>query len=163
MTVEEQRKAAADAALLWVGTPFADNQHVRGAGVDCAWIVADSVGSAVGRKIIVPYYPMQWCLHSLEERYLDGLIADGFVEISGGAAGVTPYRADRFLEAPIGVGDVVVSRLRERVYCHGGVIVEWPTKIVHCAQRHGVAQMISARSGYYHGSLKFFSWAEWHG
>jgi hypothetical protein len=162
--VQQQRREATREVLTWLGTPFAHDQHVKGAGVDCLYLLLEAVGRAIGRKFIVPHYPLQWFQHvksthvhpegvphyPSDEWYLEYLKANGFVEVALGQA-----------------GDLVVSKCGEQVYCHGGLIVEWPTKVAHCTQRsgrRGAVQLVDLRrSAMFLGELKFFSWGGWHG
>ena len=120
---------------------------------------------ALGVHLTVPVYPLRWFDSVLDhpelpaeipyktmEWYLEGLGMNGFVEIQEGQ------------QQP---ADLVVSKMGELVYVHGGLIVNWPDKIIHCTsrghQKSGV-QLVSARGSYYYGrgELKFFSWKAWH-
>ncbi len=103
--------AAADAvareAMSWLGTPYHHHGRVKGAGVDCAQILA-AVYEEAG---LVPHldlgqYAPQWHLHRSEELYLGWLAKVGA----------------RRVEAPI-KGDVGVWRFG-RTFSHGGIFVE---------------------------------------
>jgi len=149
-----------EAALSWANpkTPYHDNACVKGHGIDCAWLLAAPFNEALGLSITVPRYPWQWhqapqvkpegVPYRSDEWYLEGLALGGFREIR---------------ESQVEAADLVISRLTERVYCHGGLIVSWPTRVLHCVYRSGgVVEANAHRSAYFRSPLKFFSRQEWH-
>ena len=120
MSEADLRAAIVAEARTWVGTPYGDNQRVKGAGVDCGYLLL-AVYAAVGA---VPdfrpdYYAPQHHLHSSDEVYLR-------------------YVLDRATESPgpPGPGDVVMFRFG-RVFSHAGIVVGWPM-IVHAMRLDGV-------------------------
>ncbi len=149
VTAAEQRAAVAQEAGTWLGTPFHSNAGIKGVGVDCANLIAQTYNNAIGSSLVVRPYAPQWFLHRGEELYINDLLAAGFAEIP---------------RDEIGDGDVVLSRFG-RTYCHGGLITHWPT-IIHAESR---GRKVIAVNGeidhYFSGSsypLRFFSWGAWH-
>jgi len=113
-------------ARTWVGTPYHHHARVKGAGVDCAQILA-AVYEAVG---LVPHldlgnYSPQWHLHHGEEAYLQWLHHVGAHRL---ADGLHPQP-----------GDVGVWRFG-RTFSHGGIVVDGGPDplIVHAYIRRGV-------------------------
>lgn len=114
-----QREAVVAEALSWVGTPYLHEGRVKGAGVDCAMLIAD-VFCQCG---LIPWvdprpYSAQFHLHHAEERYL-GFLQEYTFPVS------TPLPGDI---ATFQVG-LCVS--------HAGIVVEWPV-IVHSYAQAGV-------------------------
>jgi len=67
-SVRQRIKAA---ALSWLGTPFHDNQRVKGAGVDCANYLIGVFSEATLIEAFEPeHYSPQWFLHRDEPRFL---------------------------------------------------------------------------------------------
>ena len=99
-------------ARSWLGTPYHHRGRIKGAGVDCAMLLAE-VYRAAGLipRLEIGYYPMDWHLHRDTEQYL------GWVE-----------RHARQVEAPQ-AGDVVLFRFG-RCFSHGGIVLAWP-EILH--------------------------------
>lgn len=163
--IQKQRAAVVAEALSWIGTPFRDHACVKGAGVDCATLLAAALGKELG-EFIVPRYPQQWFLHSnsdrampeglsfkTEEWYIEYLQNHGFLEIP---------------EAQASAGDIVLSTLGENVFCHAGIVVDWPMRIIHASSRagaKGAVREVRARSCWHFATfqLKFFSFEGWHG
>lgn len=161
MTILEQRQAVAVEAKTWLGTKFHNHAHIKGAGVDCAWLIADTYNVALGAELKVWPYPPQWFQHRSEERtpppgreyltgewYIEDLQRAGFIEIS---------------KEKMQVGDVVLSQIA-RAYCHGGIIVGWPG-LVHAESTGKMVILTNAEcdSYYVDRNVKFFSWGAWHG
>ncbi len=103
MTEQEQRDRVCTEARGWLGTPYHHAARVKGAGVDCAMLLAE-VYHAAG---LIPHidprpYPHDWHLHRDAERYLGW---------------VTQYALP--VEQP-GPGDVAVWKFG-RTYSHGAI------------------------------------------
>ena len=63
----------AKAATAWLGTPYANNSMVKGAGVDCSYLlVAALVDSGLMKadRLQIENYSNEWHLHHSEEKYL---------------------------------------------------------------------------------------------
>lgn len=112
-TTEAIRAAVVAEAETWLGTPFHHQGRVKGAGVDCAMLLAE-VYERCG--LIAPvdpgYYPPDWHLHRDAERYLDRLLLYA-----------------RELEQPPLPGDACVFRFG-RTFSHGAIVTAWP-RLIH--------------------------------
>ncbi len=116
-----QRAAVIAEARTWIRTPYHHSARVKGAGVDCAQILA-AVYADVG--IIDPVdtgpYPADWHMHRSEERYLNFVLRYA-------------HRVDKPLP-----GDVVLLRYG-RTYSHGGIITRSsPLTVVHAWMSHRI-------------------------
>ena len=63
----------ANAAIEWLGTPYANNSMGKGAGVDCSYLlVAALVDSGLMKadRLQIENYSNEWHLHHSEEKYL---------------------------------------------------------------------------------------------
>jgi cell wall-associated NlpC family hydrolase len=117
LQIDAERQAVVAEALSWVGTPFHHFGKVKGAGVDCAQLLAETfVRVGLIRPPIAGYYPADWHLHRDAERYLNQVLIDA-VEM--------PLPAERTPEP----GDVVLFRFG-RCFSHGALVTGWPV-IVH--------------------------------
>jgi cell wall-associated NlpC family hydrolase len=99
------RAAIVAEARSWLHTPYHHHGRIKGAGVDCAMLLAE-VFEAVQ---LVPHvdagvYPHDWHLHRSEERFL------GWLERCGARETGTPD-----------VGDVALFRYG-RAYSHGAIL-----------------------------------------
>lgn len=111
----EERERVVAAAKTWLGTPYHHRGRVKGAGIDCLTILAETFAEAgLIPPAHIPYYPKDWHLHRDAERYLDGLFQ---------------YAAE--IEGPPLPGDIVLWRFG-RCYSHGAIVVEWPM-VIHAA------------------------------
>lgn len=122
MTEAEQRAAVIAEAITWLRTPFIDCARVKGAGCDCAQFIAGAFeNSGIAKTNVLRFYSPQWNLHSPEELYIDGLLANGCREIT---------------EAEVKPADIVVYK-QGRTYSHGALIVEWPRRVIHAVKFMG--------------------------
>lgn len=102
-------------ARTWLGTPFIHQGMVKGAGVGCGTLliaVYGGIGLPVPDPKTLGYFPRDWHLHTREERYLNILL--GFAH-------------------PVEVpepGDMVLFQIG-RIFAHSGIVVKWPTEIIH--------------------------------
>lgn len=116
----EQRNAVVKEAETWLRTPYHHMGRIKGAGVDCATLLAEVYPVVMGwSKVEVPYYPQAWHLHRDDERYLEQVMIYG-----------------KEVEEPL-PGDIVVFRYG-RSFSHGGIVVAWPTIIHAYVQARGV-------------------------
>lgn len=116
----EQRTSVVAEARAWLGTPYHHAARVRGAGVDCAMLLAAIYEDAgVIPSVAFERYSMDWMLHRDTERLLDV---------------VTRYSRD--VSEQTGPGDLIIYRYG-RAYAHGAIVVDWPM-IIHAVQRSGV-------------------------
>lgn len=129
------RDKIVEESLTWVNTPFRDEQGVKGAGVDCAYLPL-RVCQAVG--LISPDYkpahyspqvmlnsPLQtnkWALrHETTTEYLE-TIHKFCVEIS---------------ESEVQPGDFVLFKVGTS-WAHGGIVIRYPDFILHPIRGRGV-------------------------
>lgn len=115
--MEAWRSSIVSTATTWLLTPWAHNQCVKGAGVDCGRFV-HAVYAEAGMVAPADFgrYSADWMLHNSEERYL------GFVE----------QYLDR-IDGPPLPGDVAVWRYGH-CFSHGAIVVEWPS-LLHAYKR----------------------------
>lgn len=116
MGEREERLRVVMVALSWVGTPYHDCARIKGAGVDCAMLVAAVFEEAgIEPPIDIPRYSPQWYLHQDAELYLEKVLS----------------RAVETTELEAKPGDVVLYKFG-RCFAHGGIIIDpgWPY-IVH--------------------------------
>jgi len=106
-------------AISWIGTPYHMGATLKGVGVDCGTFLTEVYRRAgiVSDKIQLEHFPIDWFLHTREEKYL-GHIERYCVGID------------------LGLPARVVLFQYGRIFSHGGIIVEWPI-IVH-AWKNGV-------------------------
>jgi cell wall-associated NlpC family hydrolase len=117
-------------ALAWERTPYVHAARVRGAGVDCANLLA-AVYHAAG---LVPdldlgHYPRDWHLHRSEERFMGWLDRYG-ARLNDGE--------------PALPGDVAAFRFG-RCVSHGGIVLAWPV-ILHAWSKAGMVVRSDAAS-----------------
>ena len=106
-------------AKSWLRTPYHDGARIKGAGVDCATLIAEVFAEAgVIPHVEIEPYSAQWHMHRDEEKYL------GYV---------TAYA--REIEGPPNPADVVMFRFG-RLFSHGAIVIAWPT-IIHSRIGHG--------------------------
>ena len=110
--IEAQRQAVVAEARTWLRTPYHHMGRVKGAGVDCATLLAEVYARAgVVPTQVIPFYPPDWHLHRNAERYLDFILAQAS-EIDD-------------LPAP---GDVAMWRFG-KCFSHGAIVIDWPLVI----------------------------------
>jgi cell wall-associated NlpC family hydrolase len=105
-------------ARAWIGTPYVLGAHVRGAGVDCATLIAEYlIECGFAQREDLGIYSHDWFCHTSEERYVRGLLRHSVQTIEGICRGAVEA-------AP---GDIALFRVvRSRVYNHGAIVTEWP-------------------------------------
>lgn len=110
------REAVIAEARTWLRTPYAHAGRIKGAGVDCATLLAEVyTGVGIIPPVEISAYPPDWHLHRGEERYLDLVLAHAH-EIKRGDA------------QP---GDIALYQWG-RTFAHGAIIADpgWPA-IIH--------------------------------
>jgi cell wall-associated NlpC family hydrolase len=107
-----ERQRVVSIAKTWLRTPYVHMGRVKGAGCDCATLIAEVYEEAgLVPRVDLDYYSPQWHLHRDAERYLDRVLSYASV-----------------VEEPL-PGDVVLFRFG-RTFSHGAIVVDWP-KIIH--------------------------------
>lgn len=127
MTPQQQRAAVVAEALDWLGTPYHHQGQIKGAGVDCAFLLI-RVYHAVG---LIPDidprpYPPDWHLHRGEERYLGWVLQ---------------YARPVAQPQP---GDIVLYQFG-RCVSHGAIVLDWP-HIVHAQMGEGCVRADAVNS-----------------
>lgn len=137
------RDAVIAEARSWIGTPYAHAGRIKGAGVDCATLLAE-VFAAVGLipALEIDSYPPDWHLHRGEERYRDRVLA----------------HAHEISHAEAQPGDVALFQWG-RTFAHGAILMPpgWP-RIVHAWMAAGFVIEDRGDGGKLAGrEVKFFS------
>lgn len=117
------RNAVISEARSWLGTPFHDNAKLKGAGTDCLGLLYGVYVDAL--KIVpefeVPHYSPQHFLHQTSELYLEGLLKHA-----------TEVQSPQ-------IGDIALFKLLiDRPHFHAGIIICWPTEMIHSYVERGV-------------------------
>lgn len=122
MDMQAERAKVVAAAVSWLGTPYHHMGRIKGAGVDCATLLAMVYSEAgVIAEPELEYYPPDWHLHRGEERYTKELEKLA-VEKAG----------------PPLPGDIVVWQFG-RTFSHGCIVVDWPN-VIHSYLKIGVVR-----------------------
>ena len=83
--IDAERRAVVAEARAWLRTPYHHMGRVKGAGVDCATLLAEVYARAgVIAPVAIPFYPPDWHLHRDAERYL-GFVLEHAREIASEA------------------------------------------------------------------------------
>lgn len=124
------RNEAVRFARTWKGTPYITGGRVRGAGVDCATLLAEYLlGIGAAPEVPLFTYAQDWFLHTAQELY--------FAELSKYAACVWQGRC--LGTPPAQPGDIALYRVaRSKRFNHGGIVLDWP-KALHAYDR-GVSE-----------------------
>jgi len=117
-------------AYTWLRTTWHHRACVKGAGVDCVFLLV-GVYNAVGLTGIVdtdiPYYPHDIMLHRSEETVL----------------GVVAKYANK-VDVPL-PGDVILWKFG-RIFSHAAIVVDYPT-IIHASRSDGMVVLGDASKG----------------
>ncbi|MGH6984585.1 MAG: hypothetical protein ACREEI_10205 [Stellaceae bacterium] len=130
-------------ARAWLRTPYHHGGRIKGAGVDCAMLLAEIYAEAgLVPPLAIPHYPPDWHLHRDAERYL-GVLLDHAVEyvpviasppgeaIQPGSLRRNALRDDGEVVVPhraILPADIALWRFG-RCFSHGAIVVDWPVVI----------------------------------
>lgn len=136
----KDRQRVVEMALSYLKTPYHHMGRVKGAGVDCATLLAEVFYEAgeLDVPVEIPYYPFDWNMHRSEELYLN-IIEKYCVEFEG--------------QDPL-PGDIVVYHFG-RTWSHGGIVIKWPT-IIHAVVHKNVQLADGERDGFLAGRKKRF-------
>ncbi len=118
------REEALDCARSWIGTPYVLGGRIKGAGCDCATLIAEYlIECGAAEREALGVYSHDWFCHTNTERYMMGLIrhAKKTIEtISRPGVGALP-------------GSIALFRVAgSRVFNHGAIVEKWP-RIIHAA------------------------------
>jgi cell wall-associated NlpC family hydrolase len=124
--IGQLRRAVIEEAKTWLLTPWEHAARVKGAGVDCAQLLAAVYTKAgvLAAMPEIPYYPRDWHQHqnaqvlrSIVEKYADKV------------------------EEPV-AGGIVLFEFG-KVYSHAAIIIEWPL-CIHANMKSGIVEWIDA-------------------
>lgn len=117
--------AVVQAARAWIGTPYVDQQSLRGAGCDCLGLVRGVWREVVGPEpTVIPPYTRDWGETGPVEVMQEGAL-EWMVPVALGEAGA---------------GAVVLFRMREGAIAkHCGILTGEGT-MVHARERLGVTE-----------------------
>lgn len=117
MTPEQQQRVVTE-AHTWLGTPYHHAAAIKGAGVDCAFLLIEVfAASGLIERFDPRPYPMDWHLHRSEERYL-GQVLEHAEQVE------TPEP-----------GDIALYQFG-RCVSHGAIIIDWPM-VIHAQRPEG--------------------------
>jgi len=136
------RGAIVGEAMEWKATPYhyrpagtaAAVAKLKGVGADClTFIIGVYYNLGLVEDFEIPFYRPDFMMHSFardveggeaQETYLEGVLTQG-------------HEVER--PKP---GDVVLYRFRDgQIFAHGGIVIDWPTRIIHCFRgRFGVIE-----------------------
>jgi cell wall-associated NlpC family hydrolase len=170
LDVEAQRQAVVAEARSWLRTPYHHMGRVKGAGVDCATLLAEVYTRAgIVPAVEIPYYPPDWHLHQNAERYLNFILAHATEVFPGVAQGEAESRPSPSCEAKPKPADVALWRFG-KCFSHGAIVVEWPL-VIHAYSGKGCiledaerAVWLSRLSGKARGEarpVRFFTLKKW--
>lgn len=111
-----------EAARSWIGTPYSLSARVKGAGVDCATLIAEClIEAGFATREDLGVYAADWFQHAADERYMLRLLRHARRTLD-----TVAYRST--VAQP---GDVVLTKAaKSQFFNHGGVVTAWP-RIVH--------------------------------
>lgn len=109
----------------WIGTPYAINQQVRGAGADCVTFVASYLDEIAGEELQnVPLHCLRPSLETSQELLIELIRA---------------YDCMHTTQGIVTAGDILVVFVKQRPI-HAAVAAIQPWQIIHCVQELGVVQ-----------------------
>lgn len=116
-----ERSRAVALARSWIGTPYVLGGRVRGAGCDCATLLAEyliAIGAASAAELEdLGFYSHDWFCHASSERYLLRLMR------YARAAAETVCRAG----VDARPGALVLFRVAgSKRFNHGAIVTRWP-------------------------------------
>lgn len=120
MSEAEERARVVAEARTWLGTPFHHAARVKGAGVDCAMLLAEVFERAgTIARVEIENYPRDWNMHRDHARFLSEIM----------------LRA-RPVPLPPRAADIVMFRYG-RQPSHAAIVTRWP-EIIHAYSGRGV-------------------------
>ena len=151
--IDAERAAVVAEARAWLRTPYHHMGRVKGAGVDCATLLAEVYARAgIVPPVAIPFYPPDWHLHRDAERYL-GFVLEHAREIAA---------------APL-PADIALWRFG-RCFSHGAIVIGWPI-VIHAyagkgciledASRARWLSQIDERGSAQQRPVKFFRLKHW--
>jgi len=125
------RAAIVAEARAWIGTPYRHQASLKGAGADCLGLIRGVYRVFYGpeKEPITPYSP-NWAEETGQETLRDAARRH-LAEIDA-----APFRDG----APLGEGDVILIRVRDRGIAKHAAITSGSDSIIHAYERHAVAE-----------------------
>jgi hypothetical protein len=116
------RSDAVAVARTWLETPYVLSGRIKGAGCDCATLLAEFlIECGFSQREDLGLYSHDWFQHTNDERYLLRLIRHAPKMLETVCAGTVDAKP----------GSLALFRAVDgRLYNHGGIITKWPF-IVH--------------------------------
>lgn len=115
------RTDAITIARSWLGTPYVLRARIKGAGCDCATVIAEYLIEAgfMDREDLGAY-SHDWFCHASEERYLVALMRSAQMTLETKCMGSPDAKP----------GNVVLFRVAgSKRYNHGAIVTAWPMGI----------------------------------
>lgn len=135
--IKEQEKSERErfvkTALTWVNVRYEDHGDTR-AGADCAGFLK---GALVESQLLLDfplpfYHPQQWLHRDFEDRTYLNIVLSIAYEIT---------------EPEVLSGDLVMYLL-VKSWTHGGVVVSWPSFVLHSVKGRGVVGVHGSQEGF---------------
>ena len=124
-TLQVPRSEAVLIARSWLETPYHLGGHIKGAGCDCATLLAEyaiEAGISLLCSEDLGLYSHDWFHNTSEERYKFGMLRHARKVIEGVCRGATAggaaWMPRSFPRLP-----------RSPLFNHGGIVTEWPRMI----------------------------------
>jgi cell wall-associated NlpC family hydrolase len=136
------RAAVLEEARTWLRTPFHHEGRSKGAGVDCAMLLAE-VYERAGQipRVLPEHYPHDWHLHRDEERFLAWLL-----------------KFAHQVEEPL-PGDIAIFRIG-RTWSHGAIVINWPI-VIHAWFETTVEYADASKTPLSGFPVRFYTLKEW--
>lgn len=115
------REDAVSIARSWLNTPYVLGGRIKGAGCDCASIIAEYlIESGFSEREDLGLYSHDWFCHASSERYMLRLIRHA------------PKTLDTICRGGIAAEPGTLALFRcvgSRLFNHGGIVTKWPMMI----------------------------------
>ena len=109
--VKELQRKIIEEAISWEKTPWHHEAHVKGAGVDCGFLLIETYANCgLIPHLRPPHYPPDFMMHRSEEWFMETIMAHAF-EVSDPQP-----------------GDAILYK-HGRIFSHAGIVINWPTLI----------------------------------
>jgi len=111
-------------ARSWIGTPYHRGARIKGAGCDCATLIAQvCIDLGLIPEIEIPRESANHFLANDNPIYLETVMK----------------HADEIPEGEVQPGDVVMYRRPGwKIFTHAAIVVDWPSAVVHASVSRGV-------------------------
>ena len=147
--IDAERAAVVAEARAWLRTPYHHMGRVKGAGVDCATLLAEVYARAgVIPPQTIPFYPPDWHLHRDAERYL-GFVLEHAVELSAISSQLSADQPSELIADGLKLtaslpADIALWRFG-RCFSHGAIVVDWPL-VIHAYVGKGCVMEDASRA-----------------